>query len=98
MPNQMLAAAAGLGFLLAGPVAFSANATTLPVRTLPTASPVENIACWCGSYRCACGHRRYYGPRYGYYGPRYGYYGPRRYYGPHVYVGPRYRHYGWRRW
>jgi len=74
-----------------GLLAFNANATTLPSSTLPAASPVQNIACWCGPYRCACGHR-YYGPRY------YGYYGPRRYYGPRVYVGPRYRYYGWRRW
>src|SRR5690242_8342226 len=97
MPNHALATVAGLGLLLAGSLAISANATTLPVGSLPAASPVQKVACWCGPYRCACGHRRYYGPRYGYYGPRYGYYGPRRYYGPHVYVGPRYR-YGWRRW
>src|SRR5262249_36050725 len=76
----------------------NANATTLPaVGTLPAASPVQNIACWCGPYRCACGHYRYYGPRYYGYGLRYGYYG-HRYYRPRVYVGPRYRYYGWRRW
>ena len=93
MPKKMLAAAASLALLFTGSLALNANATTLPaVGTLPAASPVQNVACWCGPYRCACGHRRYYGPRY------YGYYGPRRYYGPHVYVGPRYRYYGWRRW
>ena len=94
MPKKIFAAAAGLALLLTGSLAFSAKATTLPaVGTLPAASPVQNIACWCGPYRCACRHRYYYG-----YGPRYyGYYG-QRYYRPRVYVGPRYRYYGWRRW
>ena len=91
MPKTMFATAVGLALLLTGSRGFNANATTLPSSTLPAASPVQNIACWCGPYRCACGHR-YYGPRY------YGYYGPRRYYGPRVYVGPRYGYYGWRRW
>jgi hypothetical protein len=97
MPTKMLCAAAGLVLLLTASLGSNANATTLPpVGTLPAASPVQNIACWCGPYRCACRHR-YWGPRYyGYYGPRhYGYYGP-RYYGWRrpgvgVYVGPRRR-------
>jgi hypothetical protein len=98
MPTKMLAAAAGLVLLLTGSLTSNANATVPAVGTMPAASPVHNIACWCGPYRCACGHRRYYGPRYGYYGHRYyGYYG-HPYYGPRVYVGPRYRYYGWRRW
>ena len=99
MPRKIFAAAAGLALLLTGSLAFNVNATTLPaVGTLPAASPVQNVACWCGPYRCACGHYRYYGPRYYGYGPRYyGYYG-HRYYRPRVYVGPRYRYYGWRRW
>jgi len=64
----MLAAAAGLAVLFTGSLALNANANTLP-EVGPAASPVQNVACWCGPYRCACGHR-YYGPRY------YGFTGP----------------------
>ena len=89
---KMFGTAAGLAMLLTASLGSSANATTLPAAgTPPAASPVQNIACWCGPYRCACGHR-YYGPRYGYYGHRY--YGPRYYRRPGVgvYVGPRRRY------
>jgi hypothetical protein len=79
MTKTMLAALAGLAFLLTGSLVSKANATPLSgVGTLPplvhSYSPVENVRCVCGPRGCACGRawRRGYwgwGPRWGWGGP-----------------------------
>jgi hypothetical protein len=61
------AAAAGLALLVAASLTSDANATTLTGVGTPLASPVQTVACWCGSlgdsraalrggrsYRCSC--------------------------------------------
>jgi hypothetical protein len=78
MRKLTTALVATAAILVAGSIAWKAEATTLngAGALAPLAknySPAENIGCVCGPYRCACGHPYYapYAPRYGYYG--YGY-------------------------
>jgi hypothetical protein len=71
MRKLITAVAAATAILIAGSIAWKAEATTTTglsslASLTESYSPVEKAACWCGPYRCAC--RRYWGPRY------YGYY------------------------
>ena len=58
--------------LVAGSVISKAEAAPVAgvgnlLSVTKNASPLQNVACWCGRYRCACGHPYYRRPyRYGY--------------------------------
>jgi hypothetical protein len=67
MHKTILGAAAGLALLVTALLTLDANAATLTGFGTPLASPVQTVACWCGSlggstaalrggrsYRCSC--------------------------------------------
>jgi hypothetical protein len=67
MHKTIIGAAAGLALLVTALLTLDANAATLTGFGTPLASPVQTVACWCGSlggstaalrggrsYRCSC--------------------------------------------